>query len=252
VAEGFWLKASAADLSDVADLRAWLLTVAARTSYNVLSSARVRRERYVGPWLPEPLLTVPDSEAAVLVDESVSLGMLLVMETLTPPERVAFVLHDVFALPFDRIAEILGNTPATSRKLASRARARLAEARERPRVSHSELRRVLRAFKAAARAGDLGALVEFLHPDVVYVADGGGKAAAARVPVHGAERVARLLLVVSRQARPDVMRLIPVNGEPALAAYRDGVLLWVDAVEVADGRITTFRRITNPDKIGHI
>jgi RNA polymerase sigma factor (sigma-70 family) len=137
VTQDVWLRA-AADLSEVRDLRAWLVTVAARTSYNVLKSARVRRESYVGPWLPEPLLTGPDAAAQVLMDESVGTAMLVVMETLTPAERVALVLHDVFDLPFDRVAEVLGGTPAASRKLASRARARVAAVEERPRASRAE------------------------------------------------------------------------------------------------------------------
>src|SRR3954453_1287774 len=128
VTQEVWLRAAAADLSEVRDLRAWLVTLAARTSYNVLKSARVRRESYTGPWLPEPLLTGPDAAAQVLLDESVSTAMLVIMETLTPAERVALVLHDVFELPFEPIAEVLDRTPPAARKLASRARARVAEA----------------------------------------------------------------------------------------------------------------------------
>jgi RNA polymerase sigma-70 factor (ECF subfamily) len=153
VTQEVWLRATAADLSAVRDLRACLMTVAARTSCNVLRSARVRRESYVGPWLPEPLLTGPDAAAQVLMDESVSTAMLVVMERLTPAERVALVLHDVFDFPFGRIAEVLGNTPAARRKLASRARARVAAVEERPRASGAETERVLEAFKAAADAG---------------------------------------------------------------------------------------------------
>ncbi|WP_344880277.1 sigma-70 family RNA polymerase sigma factor, partial [Nonomuraea antimicrobica] len=124
VVQDVWLRAAASDLDDVVDLRAWLVTVAARTSYNVLGSARVRKDGYVGPWLPEPLLTGPDTADRVLVDESVSTAMLLVMRELTPPERVAFVLHDVFELPFEQIAGVLGRSSAACRKLASRARQR--------------------------------------------------------------------------------------------------------------------------------
>src|SRR5262245_42385420 len=138
VTQEVWLRAAAADLSAVRDLRAWLVTVAARTSYNVVKSARVRREAYVGPWLPEPLLTGPDVVDGVLMDESVSTAMLVVMESLGPGERVALVLHDVFDFPFDRIAEVLGNTPAASRKLASRARARVAAVKEQPTASGTE------------------------------------------------------------------------------------------------------------------
>jgi RNA polymerase sigma-70 factor (ECF subfamily) len=252
VTQDVWLRVAAADLSQVRDMRAWLVTVAARTAYNVLKSARVRRESYVGPWLPEPLLTGPDAAAQVLVDESVSTAMLVVMETLTPAERVALVLHDVFDLPFDRIAEVLGSTPAASRKLASRARARVAAVEERPRASKAETERVLKAFKAAADAGDMARLVALLHPDAVYVGDGGGKVTAARVPVRGAERIALLAVRQIEIRRPDAFRVVEVNGQPALATYSGGELVWLDTVEITDGRITAFRRLANPEKLGHI
>jgi RNA polymerase sigma factor (sigma-70 family) len=249
VTQEVWLRAAASDLSGVRDLRAWLVTVAARTAYNVLKSARVRRESYVGPWLPEPLLTGPDAAARVLMDESVSTAMLVVMETLTPAERVALVLHDVFDFPFAQVAEVLGVTPAAGRKLASRARARVADARERPRASKAETERVLRAFKAAAEAGDMAGLVKVLHPEAVYVADGGGKATAARTPVRGAERIALLAVRQIEMRRPDALRIVEANGHPALATYQDGALVWLDTVEVADGRITAFRRLANPEKL---
>lgn len=251
VTQEVWLRAAAADLSGVRDLRAWLVTVAARTSYNVLKSARVRRESYVGPWLPEPLLTGPDAAARVLMDESVGTAMLVVMETLAPAERVALVLHDVFGFPFERIAEVLGGTPAAGRKLASRARARVAAVRERPRASRAETERVLKAFKAAAEAGDMAGLVRLLHPDAVYVADGGGKATAARRPVRGAERIALLALRQIEMRRPDAVRIVEANGRPALATYQGGALVWLDTVEIADGRITAFRRLANPEKLAH-
>jgi RNA polymerase sigma-70 factor (ECF subfamily) len=251
VTQEVWLRA-AADLSEVRDLRAWLVTLAARTSYNVLKSARVRRESYVGPWLPEPLLTGPDAAAQVLMDESVSTAMLVVMERLTPAERVALVLHDVFDFPFGRIAEVLGGTPAASRKLASRARARVAVVEERPRASRAETERVLKAFKAAADAGDMAALVELLDPEAVYVADGGGKVTAARRPVRGAEPIALLAVRQIEIRRPDAFQIIEVNGYPALATYRGGELVLLDTVEIADGRITTFRRLANPEKFAHI
>jgi RNA polymerase sigma-70 factor, ECF subfamily len=252
VTQDVWLRAAAADLSQVRDLRAWLVTVAARTSYNVLKSARVRRESYVGPWLPEPLLTGPDAAGPVLADESVSTALLVVMERLSPAERVALVLHDVFAFPFDRIAEVLDATPAASRKLASRARARVATVDEQPRASRAEAERVLEAFRAAAEAGDLADLVELLDPDAVYVADGGGRVKVALRPVRGALRIARLMARATRLTGPDAYGLVEVNGEPALATYRGGVLLWLDSVEIAGGRITAFRRLANPDKLGPV
>ena len=255
VTQEVWLRAAAADLSEVRDLRAWLVTLAARRSYNVLKSARVRRESYVGHWLPEPLLTGPDAAAQVLMDESVSTAMLVVMERLTPAERVALVLHDVFDFPFGRIAEVLGSTPAATRKLASRARARVATVEERPRASRAETERMLKAFKAAADAGDMAKLVELLDPEAVYVADGGGKVIAARRPVRGAEPIALLAVRQIEIRRPDAFKIIEVNGRPALATCRGGELVWLDTVEIADGRITVFSRLANPEKlarIGHI
>jgi RNA polymerase sigma factor (sigma-70 family) len=252
VTQEVWLRAAAADLSEVRDLRAWLVTLAARTAYNVLKSARVRRESYVGPWLPEPLLTGPDAATQVLLDESVSTAMLVVMERLTPAERVALVLHDVFDFPFDRIAEVLGGTAAAGRKLASRARARVAAAKERPRASKAETERVLKAFKAAADAGDMAELVELLDPEAVYVADGGGKVTAARKPVLGVERIALLVVRQIELRRPDASQIIEVNGQPALGTYRGGKLVWLDTVEIADGRITAFRRLVNPEKLAHV
>ena len=253
VTQDVWLRADGADLSGVRDLRAWLVTVAARRAYDILRSARVRRETYVGPWLPEPLLTGPDAAQPVLVDESVSTAMLLVMDELAPPERVAFVLHDVFEVPFERIAGVLGRTSAASRQLASRARRRLAEARERPRATRAERERVLAAFRAAYEAGDLEGLVKLLHPDVVYVTDGGGRVSAARKLIVGAERVATVLMRVRARNRLGYAVPVEVGGEVAQIVYRDGVLTLVDTFEVgADGRILTLRRMINPDKLVHI
>ncbi|MFC5186940.1 RNA polymerase sigma factor SigJ [Actinomadura harenae] len=252
VTQDVWLRAAGADLSEVRDLRAWLVTLAARTSYNVLNSARVRRESYVGPWLPEPLLTGPDAAAQVLVDDMVGTAMLVVMESLSPDERVALVLHDVFGFPFAQIAEVLDGTPAASRKLASRARARVAAVQKEPRASRAETERVLRAFKAAADAGDMATLIRLLNPEAVYVADGGGKATAARRPVRGVETIALLAVRQIQIRRPDTFRIVEVNGHPALATYQDGNLVWLDTIEVADGRITTLRRLANPEKLARI
>ena len=189
------------------------------------------------------------------MDESVSTAMLVVMETLAPAERVALVLHDVFDFPFSRIAEVLGGTPAASRTHASRARARVAAVEQRPRASRAETERVLRAFKAAADAGDMAGLIELLAPEAGYVADGGGKVTAARRPVQGAGPIALLAIRQIEIRRPDAFRIIEVNGQPALATYRGGVLVWLDTVEIAGGRITALRRLANPEKlarIGHI
>lgn len=253
VTQDVWLRAAKADLRGIGNLRAWLVTVAARRSYDILKSARVRRETYVGPWLPEPLLTGPDASEPVLVDESVSTAMLLIMEELSPPERVAFVLHDVFGIEFGRIAEVLGVSVPGARQLASRARRRVAGAKESvPQASKAERARVLEAFRAAYEAGDLDSLVELLHPDAVYVTDGGGKAFAARKLIHGGERIAEVLVRVGRQWRADRIDLVEAGGELALVLHREGGVYSVDTLQIADGRITAYRRVINPDKLSHL
>ncbi len=249
VTQDVWLRAAGADLQGIGDLRAWLVTVAARRSYDILKSARVRRETYVGPWLPEPLLTGPDASQPVLVDESVSSAMLLIMEELSPPERVAFVLHDVFGLEFGRIAEVLDVSVPGARQLASRARRRVAKAKSMPQASKAERERVLAVFRAAYEAGDLAGLVRLLHPDAVYVTDGGGKVSAARKLIHGGERVAEVMVRVGRQRRPDRIDFAEVGGELALVFYREGRVYSVDTVQITDGLITAYRRVINPDKL---
>ncbi|GJF03828.1 RNA polymerase sigma factor SigJ [Pseudonocardia sp. D17] len=250
VAQDVWLRA---DLRAVDDLRAWLVTVAARRSYDILKSARSRRETYVGPWLPEPLLTGPDASVPVLVDESVSAALLLVMEELSPPERVAFVLHDVFGFEFGRVAEVLDVSVPNARQLGSRGRRQVVKARQAvvP-ASRAERERVLTAFRAAYEAGDLAGLVELLHPGAVYVTDGGAKAFAARKVIHGGERVAEVMVRVGRRWRADRIDLVEVGGELALVFRREGRVYSVDTVEIARGLITAYRRVINPDKLSHV
>ncbi|MEV6026677.1 RNA polymerase sigma factor SigJ [Streptomyces sp. NPDC052036] len=253
VTQDVWLRAAGADLRGVSDFRAWLVTVAARRSYDILKSARMRRETYVGPWLPEPLLTGPDASEAVLVDESVGTAMLLIMEELSPPERVAFVLHDVFGLDFGRIADVLGASVPAARQYASRARRRVAKARQAaPRAPRAERERVLAVFRAAYEAGDLAGLVRLLHPDAVYVTDGGGKIAAARKLIHGGLRVAEVMVRGGRQWRPDRIDVVEVGGELALLFRREGRVYSVDTLQITDGVITEYRRVINPEKLSHL
>lgn len=253
VVQDVWLRASAADLDAVENLRAWLITVSARRSYDILKSARRRRETYVGPWLPEPLLTGPDAAEPVLVDDSVTTAMLLVMETLGPPERVAFVLHDVFGLEFARIAEILDVPAPTARQLASRARRRVAAQRSSsPHASRAERERVLTAFRGAYETGDLAGLVRLLDPDAVYTTDGGGKISAARKPIFGGQRVAEVMVRLGRRLRPDRIDLVEVGGELSLVFHREGRVYSVDTLQIRDGLITDYRRVINPEKLTHV
>jgi RNA polymerase sigma factor (sigma-70 family) len=253
VTQEAWLRAAGADLRDVGDLRAWLVTVAARLSYDILKSARFRRETYVGPWLPEPLLTGPDASQPVLVDESVSSAMLLIMEELSPSERVAFVRHAVFGVEFGRIAGVLDVSVPGARQLASRGRRRVAKAkRSTPQASKAERERVLVVFRAAYEAGDLAGLVRLLHPDAVYVTDGGGEVSAARKLIHGGERIAEVMLRVGRQWQIDRIDFAEVGGELALVLYRDGRVYCVDTVQITDGLITAYRRLINPGKLQHV
>lgn len=237
---------------------AWLMTATGRICLDVLGSARARRESYVGEWLPEPLpgsdlvgggTAAGDPAERVSMDESVSMALMVVLDTLTPAERVAFVLHDVFQYSFAEIAEIVGRTPQACRQLASSARSRIAKARTEP---HVDARRgdILRAFKAAWDTGDMDGLVGLLDPSVVVIADGGGKAQAALHPIHGADRIVHFLSK-TRERQPDlVLEETTVNGEQGLI-MRDGGgdLVVVMAFGIADDRIQHIWAVRNPDKL---
>ncbi|WP_207936055.1 RNA polymerase sigma factor SigJ [Actinomadura sp. KC216] len=249
IVQDVWIRAHAHDgIDDVRDLRAWLITVAARRAYDVLGSARARRVDYVGPWLPEPLLTGPDAAEPVLLDETAGTAMLLVMEELSPPERVAFVLRQAFDVPYEQLADVLGKTPAACRQLASRARRKIAAALPRRPAPVAERERVLAAFCSAYERRDEAALLELLDPDATYTTDGGGRVFAARKVIAGAGRVVTALLRVSARS---ALRIVPaqVNGRLEFLVYRDGGLAAVDTAEVADGRITAYSRVLNPAKL---
>lgn len=237
---------------DLENPRAWLTTVTSRICLDMLGSARARRETYLGTWLPEPLARYDDSDLgdATALRESVRTAVLLVLEGLTPPERVAFVLHDIFGMDFDRLAAIVGRTPAACRQLASRARRRVrTNAPPRVPVSVDEHRRVTAAFIKAAADGDMAELVNLLDPRVVLWSDGGGEVPAARVPVHGPQRVTTLLSGLGR-------RYAGVQAQPVTLASGDGFVLVLDAkvigvigIEIAGGRITELNLVVNPAKL---
>ncbi|TDD82430.1 sigma-70 family RNA polymerase sigma factor [Actinomadura darangshiensis] len=252
IVQDVWLRASAREtLDDVRDLRAWLVTVAARRAYDVLGSAHARRVEYVGPWLPEPLLTGPDAAEPVLMDETAGTAMLVVMEELTPPERVAFVLHQAFEVPYEQIAGVLGRSAAACRQLASRARRKMAAASPPPPGSPGERAKVLEAFRSAYERKDEAALLALLDPEAAYTTDGGGHVFAARKVIAGAGRVATALLRVGGQ-RALRLSFAEVNGRRELLVHGRHGLVAVDTVEIEDGRITVIRRVLNPEKLASV
>jgi RNA polymerase sigma-70 factor, ECF subfamily len=260
VLQDAWLRWRAADRSAVADPRAYLTAVVTRLCYDQLGSARARREAYYGEWLPEPSVSHtagPDTPADLAErGESVSLALLAVLEQLTPAERAALVLHDVFAVGFEEIGTSLDRTPDAARQLASRARRRLRDRRPHRATDPAEHRRAVEAFAAATTRGDILELMAVLDPDVVWHADGGGIVRAAARPVHGADKVARLVagLVAKWLTDAHATGIALVNGEPGLIWYRraTGTVEGVVALTVAAGRITEALVVVNPDKLRRI
>ena len=248
-----WLRLERTDRGEIRDLRAWLTTVISRLALDALTSARARRERYVGPWLPEPLVERADDTADPArrsdLDEDVSMAMLIVLESLSPAERSAFLLHDVFGYSFDEVAHIVDRTPAAARKLAARARSAVEARRPRYPVPAEEQREIVRAFLDATQSGDIAGLLELLDPSVTYRSDGGGLVPASRKMFTGAERVARIFAAMGRHyGKRYVGSLITVNGAPGLLLTigRDRSVI---AVTVDRGRITSLNVMRNPHKL---
>jgi RNA polymerase sigma-70 factor (TIGR02957 family) len=243
-----WLRWADVDHSQVRDPRAYLIRVVTRQALNRLRTLSRSREEYVGEWLPEPLLTSPDVAEDVELAESVSIAMLTVLETLGPTDRAVFVLREVFEMPYGEIAEATGKSAATVRQIARRAREHVAARRPRVRVSRSEQQAVVDRFLLALRTGRLQELMEVMAPDVVLIADGGGLANAARVPIHGAERVAKLLARGGQVVAAFETRTVWLNGAPAGRVEVDGDLAAVSFV-VENGRITRIYAMANPRKL---
>jgi RNA polymerase sigma factor (sigma-70 family) len=255
-----WYAMSAQQQAAIESPGAWLTRVAGRICLDVLRSARVRRERYVGEWIPEPLpdrtewldersgaVTV-DPADRVTLDESVNMAFLVVLESLTPAERVAFILHDVFRYPFAEVARIVGRTPAAARQLASSARRRLRAARP-PATPPARQVGIVRDFKRAWEAKDIAALVGLLDPDATAVADGGGLVSAELHPIEGGERIAHVLVDIAGRA-PDLTFVErTVNGQPGLVMQENGVTVTVLAFQVAGRRITHIWAVRNPEKL---
>lgn len=253
VVQEAWLRLERADAAAIEDLAAWLTTVVGRLALDVLGSARRRREAYHGEWLPEPLVEVSREDSKL--DEKVTTALMVLLERLSPAERAAFLLHDVFDLPFEEVAAAVGRSPAAVRQLASRARRRVEEGRPRFPASAEEHERIALAFAAAWREGDLDALVALLDPDVVFRSDGGGRVSAAARPVRGAARVAKVLIglgrVSERLGREVRGALAQVNGAPGLVVD-DGPTLSVVSLGIDGGRITALYIVRNPEKLRHV
>jgi len=248
-----WLRWAGVDLCTVRDQRAYLVRITTRQALSRLRSLGRRKESYVGSWLPEPLLTTPDVAEDVELADSVSMAMLLVLETLTAAERVVFVLRDVFGLDYEEIAEAVGKSPAAVRQIAHRARAHVAARRPREVVSPAQARAALVAFQRAAETGDLQALLAVLAPDVVLLGDGGGAKQAVPRPVVGAGKVARLLIAgFGRFPGTASVRPAQVNGSPALIIALDGEIDTVVAVRIDDGLISGLYAVRNPAKLSHM
>lgn len=246
---------------EIHDLRGWLTTVTGRICLDVLKSARVRREAYPGQWLPEPVVSFLDDPAERVSQRlEVSLALLVVLERLTPEQRVAVVLHDAFAVPFDEVAAVLNTSVAAARQHASRGRRAVAEGQARHTAGPAEQREVLDAFLTAAASGDLKALAAVLAPEVVAIGDGGGVVSAGRNPIFGLDRVARFFAgILDRRAadtRDVTVEPVLVNGDAGVLVrgyYLDGRrLVAVLAAAVADGRITALYSQLNPVKLGSL
>jgi RNA polymerase sigma-70 factor (ECF subfamily) len=250
-----WLRLSRSDADAIANLPGWLTSVVAHVSLDMLKARRARHEDYVGSWLPEPVVvveegeTVPEYEA--LLADSVGLALLVVLDSLAPAERLAFVLHDMFAVPFDEIAPIVGTTPGAARQLASRARRRVRGAAPAEDADLEQQRELVDAFLAASREGSFEGLIAVLDPDVVFRADAGGRGPAARGPVSGAEAVARQVLSRGRPFARFAQPVI-VNGRAGVVVAPGGTLMAVAGFTMARGRIVAIDLITDREKLRHL
>jgi RNA polymerase sigma-70 factor (ECF subfamily) len=244
-----WLRWQLADRDAIVRPGAWLTTVVSRLALDHLRSAAHQRTTYVGPWLPEPVAVDPDPAERAELAESLTIGFLAMLERLGPTERVVFLLADVFGVPFDEVAEIVGRSPAACRQVASRARVRVREGRPRFAATDDEAWQVAVAFLTAAQVGDLDALLALLADDALAVSDGGAHARAARRPVVG-DRIARFVAnLAARIPTTATVSLRAINGSPGLVVEEDGVVTTAMAVEVADGLVTRIWTVRNPDKL---
>src|SRR5690606_10769990 len=252
VLQDAYLRWRSVDISELDSPQAWLTTVVTRLSIDRLRRARIEREAYVGPWLPEPLSDrhVPSPESALALEGDLSIAFLVLLETLSPNERAAFLLHDILDEDYADVAAMLGKSEAACRQMVHRARERVTAKRRRFIVDDKTRTEMLRKFIDAANGGDRKALKALLAPDATLISDGGGKAIAARRPLHGAERIAWLWYAVAKRSGDRIgRRIVRANGEPALAQYFDGRLHSVAVIETDGERIHRHYTIANPDKL---
>ncbi|MFN2562989.1 MAG: RNA polymerase sigma-70 factor [Jatrophihabitans sp.] len=247
-----WLRWVGVDLEKVRDQRAYLVQITTRQSLSRLRTLGRRKESYVGAWLPEPLLTAPDVADDVELAESVSMAMMLVLETLSPTERAVFVLREVFDVDYDEIAAAVDKSPAAVRQIAHRARDHVAARRSRGVATAAETRDALKAFQRAVETGDLQGLLDLLAPDVVLVGDGGGIAQAVLNPVKGADRVGRVLANGLGRIAGGSLLPAQVNGHPALVLRFDDAIDTVVTLRIDDGLITALYAVRNPEKLSHM
>jgi RNA polymerase sigma-70 factor (ECF subfamily) len=250
-----WLRLSRSDSDAIANMSGWLTTVVARVALDMLRARRARREDYVGTQLPEPIVSIadgePDPEQAALLADSVGLALLVVLDSLSPSERLAFVLHDMFALPFEEIAAIAGTTPAAARQHASRARRRVRGAAPLTETDLERQRELIDAFLAASRGGSFEGLLEVLDPAVVFRIDAGSRPALARPPIHGAEAVARQILARGTPLAGYARHAV-VNGAAGVVVAPRGRLLAVVGFTITTGRIVAIDLIADPAKLARL
>ncbi|GEP33518.1 RNA polymerase sigma24 factor [Nocardioides szechwanensis] len=251
VLQEVWLRWAEVDHTEVLEPRAYLVRITTRLALNRMRTVARRREAYVGPWLPEPLLTVPDVADDVALADSLSTAMLLVLETLTPTERAVFVLREVFDVGYGEIAAAVDKSPAAVRQIAHRARSHVESRRPRASVSVRERDAVLQRFVEATATGDLQGLMDVLAPDVVLMTDGGGLKKAALRPIVGVEKVLRFLAAVA-EGVDAVADVVVVNGAPAVRLVVDGEVDTIGSLLIEDGRVTALYLVRNPEKLARL
>ncbi len=256
VVQDAFLRWQEAPETEVRSPRAYLTTIVTRLAINRLQSARAQREVYVGPWLPEPLVTDPDPDPGARVElaESLSMAFLVLLERLTPVERAVFLLHEVFDLEYREIARIVEKSEANCRQLVARAKKHVSAPRARFQADRAQADRLVKRFMEAGQAGDLDGLLAILAEDITLYGDGGGKVQAAQHPIHGASAVARGALGFARRLAPAgvTLRQAFINGQPGIIAYVSGKTFSALIFDIRGGRIQTLYAISNPDKLGNL